>query len=61
MILLDILIGDKLLQEVAKRLFSNVREGDFVARVGGDEFNIILPETDRENALVVAENIIGGI
>ena len=52
------MIGDTLLQEIAKRLASNVREGDFVARVGGDEFNIILPETDRENSLVVAENIL---
>ena len=55
------MIGDTLLQEIAKRLASNVREGDFVARVGGDEFNIILPETDRENSLEVAENIFGGI
>ncbi|HWL27210.1 MAG TPA: EAL domain-containing protein [Ureibacillus sp.] len=52
------IVGDKLLQEVARRLSSSVREGDFVARVGGDEFNIMLPETDRENALEVAEHIL---
>ena len=52
------IVGDKLLQEVAKRLSSSVREGDFVARIGGDEFNIMLPDTDRENALEVAENIL---
>ncbi|WP_047982324.1 EAL domain-containing protein [Ornithinibacillus contaminans] len=54
------LIGDKLLQEVAKRLTAIIREGDFIARVGGDEFNIILPNTSREEALQIAENIIDG-
>ena len=52
------IVGDKLLQEVAKRLSSSVREGDLVARIGGDEFNIMLLDTDRENALEVAENIL---
>lgn len=51
-------IGDKVLQEVANRLTKSVRESDFVARVGGDEFNILLPDTNRENALEIAENII---
>ena len=55
------IIGDKLLQEVAKRIACNIRSGDFVARVGGDEFNILLPETNREDALEVAENISRGI
>ncbi|MEC1522494.1 EAL domain-containing protein [Neobacillus niacini] len=51
------LMGDRLLQEVAKRLAQSVRKKDIVARVGGDEFTIILPETDREIALEVAEEI----
>ncbi|MBO1510242.1 EAL domain-containing protein [Metabacillus bambusae] len=51
-------IGDKVLQEIANRLTKSVRESDFVARVGGDEFNILLPDTNRENALDIAENII---
>lgn len=51
------IVGDRLLKEVSKRLSTSVREGDFVSRVGGDEFNIILAETDREKALEVAENI----
>jgi diguanylate cyclase (GGDEF)-like protein/PAS domain S-box-containing protein len=52
------LVGDRVLQEIAKRLQTAVREGDLLARVGGDEFNIILPETNREDALEIAENIL---
>lgn len=52
------IVGDKVLQEVAKRLITSVREEDFVARIGGDEFSIILPETNREDALEIAENIL---
>ncbi|MFS0862437.1 EAL domain-containing protein [Fredinandcohnia sp. 179-A 10B2 NHS] len=50
--------GDRLLQQIAKRLSTLVRTSDLVARVGGDEFNILLPETDRETALEIAESII---
>lgn len=52
------LIGDKVLQESAKRLENCVQNSGFVARVGGDEFNILLPNTDREQALDIAEMII---
>ncbi|MBM7607790.1 diguanylate cyclase (GGDEF)-like protein [Lysinibacillus composti] len=52
------LMGDRILIEVSKRLSSIVREGDFVARAGGDEFIILLPNTDREGSLEVAENIL---
>ncbi|MCR2821280.1 EAL domain-containing protein [Lederbergia panacisoli] len=52
------IIGDNLLKEIAKRLKENIREQDFVARVGGDEFTILLPNTDREDALQVAENLL---
>ncbi|MEH7247757.1 EAL domain-containing protein [Neobacillus niacini] len=51
------LMGDRLLQEIAKRLSESVRKQDLVARVGGDEFTILLPETDRESALEIAEDI----
>lgn len=52
------LIGDKVLQEVAVRLKASVRETDLIARVGGDEFNIVMPNTNRESALELAENIL---
>ncbi|MFS0661085.1 EAL domain-containing protein [Niallia alba] len=52
------LIGDRLLIEISKLLRRCMRHHDFVARVGGDEFNIILPNTNRETALESAENIL---
>ncbi len=51
-------IGDLLLQEVAKRIVKQIREQDIVARINGDEFTIILPNTNRESSLEVAERIL---
>jgi len=45
-------MGDKVLQAVATILQHNVRNSDIVARYGGDEFLVILPETDGETDLV---------
>ncbi|MBD2440124.1 EAL domain-containing protein [Nostoc sp. FACHB-110] len=39
-------LGDKLLQSVAQRLQESLREGDTVARWGGDEFTILLPRVN---------------
>lgn len=50
--------GDELLQVVAQRLLACVRESDTVARVGGDEFVVLLPAIDVvPDALAVAEKI----
>lgn len=49
--------GDKVLRFVATMLQKNVKGNDTVARFGGEEFAVILPETSYENALSVAENI----
>lgn len=49
--------GDVVLQEVGQVLRRSTREVDIVARYGGDEFTIILPETSRENALVKAGSL----
>ncbi|MHC1726124.1 MAG: GGDEF domain-containing protein [Syntrophobacteraceae bacterium] len=49
--------GDKCLKEIIKRIKSALRETDFLARWGGDEFVILFPGTDRESAAVVAERI----
>lgn len=53
-------VGDRLLCEVAHRLQQGVRQRDLVARVGGDEFVVLLPGcTDRGAAHVVAEALRG--
>jgi diguanylate cyclase (GGDEF)-like protein len=49
--------GDVTLCHVASLMKSNVREVDVCARYGGEEFVVILPECDRENAMVVAERL----
>jgi two-component system cell cycle response regulator len=49
--------GDVALKLVADRLRKNVRTSDFVARFGGEEFTILVPETDLEGASTLAEKI----
>lgn len=51
-------VGDRLLQEVAKRMISCVRESDTVARIGGDEFEVLLPDTEKvDDAMTVANKM----
>lgn len=52
-------IGDLLLQNVGYRLRSHLRRSDTVARMGGDEFMLLLPEINRkEDAEAIAKKII---
>ncbi|MFQ6023588.1 MAG: diguanylate cyclase [Acidiferrobacterales bacterium] len=49
--------GDNALRLIAGVLENNLRDADFIARYGGDEFAALLSETDLDTALVVAEKI----
>jgi diguanylate cyclase (GGDEF)-like protein len=51
-------VGDDVLVELATRLRSAVREQDTVSRMGGDEFILLLPDTDVMGAQRVAEKIL---
>ena len=51
------LAGDMVLQELANCLKQSVRTTDVVARYGGDEFAILLPETDLEMAQIMTKRI----
>ena len=55
------IIGDQVLQVFAKRCKNSVREVDLVGRYGGEELIILLPETDREASLEVAERLRNSI
>jgi diguanylate cyclase (GGDEF)-like protein len=53
--------GDTVLRDVAKALLTQLRETDILARVGGEEFAIGLPETDRKDALDAAERLLKAV
>src|SRR5215211_2470215 len=55
------LVGDQVLQEFAKRCSNSVREVDLIGRYGGEEFIILLPETDRTTSMQMAERLRASI
>jgi diguanylate cyclase (GGDEF)-like protein len=53
------LAGDRALRNIAKLLKVSCRTVDIVARYGGEEFAILMPYTDKEGSIVVAERLRG--
>jgi two-component system cell cycle response regulator len=51
------LAGDHVLRELASIIGDDIRREDVFARYGGDEFALLLPETDRDGALRLCENL----
>lgn len=49
--------GDLAIQQTAQTLLENLRNIDYLGRYGGDEFTIVLPETDLERAQQIAERL----
>jgi len=54
-------VGDQALIEVGKFLRTRIRTTDQIARLGGEEFVLILPETNVSGAVILAERLRGGI
>jgi diguanylate cyclase (GGDEF)-like protein/PAS domain S-box-containing protein len=51
-------MGDELLRGLSEDLHARCRETDVLARLSGDEFALLMPDTDREEAEVVAADVI---
>lgn len=51
-------LGDRLLEVVARRLLSNIREIDTLSRPGGDEFVLLLPHSDADAAALTAQRCL---
>jgi two-component system cell cycle response regulator len=49
--------GDAVLKEVAQRVLNCVRPSDFFVRMGGEEFAVVMPETELHNAEKIAERV----
>jgi diguanylate cyclase (GGDEF)-like protein/PAS domain S-box-containing protein len=53
--------GDALLRRMATALNRSLRGGDLVARIGGDEFAVLLPETDAQEAIAAAAKLVEAV
>jgi len=54
-------VGDEALKKLAECLQSNLRAADILGRYGGEEFVVLMPETDLETARRIAERLCEGI
>jgi diguanylate cyclase (GGDEF)-like protein len=51
------LAGDECLKKVAETMRTQLRDTDFIARYGGEEFVVLLPRSDRETTMIIAERL----
>ncbi len=51
--------GDRVLQEIVQRSEKEIRGMDCIARIGGEEFAVLLPEVDAPSAAIIAERLRG--
>lgn len=49
--------GDVVLKQTANCLVDNIRKSDIIGRIGGEEFSVFLPNTDKQHAVILAETI----
>ncbi|WP_156840241.1 GGDEF domain-containing protein [Novosphingobium aquimarinum] len=54
-------VGDEVLRQVASAARAMLRPSDILGRLGGEEFGVLLPETDRASSLACAERLRGAI
>ena len=54
-------VGDQMIVHLATLARACKRDSDVLARIGGEEFALLLPETDSESAMVVAERVRAGV
>jgi diguanylate cyclase (GGDEF)-like protein/PAS domain S-box-containing protein len=54
-------MGDKFIQKAAMVIQDSIRSGDIAARTGGDEFTILLPETDEDSASEIVKRLLSNV
>lgn len=54
-------VGDEVLIALARMMQQSIRSSEIAGRVGGDEFTIVLPETEPRGAIALAERLIEGL
>ena len=54
-------VGDVVLTQAAERITSEIRDSDTVSRLGGDEFVVVMPGTDLDGAVNIAEALCNSI
>jgi len=51
-------VGDRVLREVAHLLQESLRESDILGRYGGEEFSVLLPSTEMDQAVIAAQRLL---